>query len=199
MRRHFIPNDAPLNGLAFEGTPIYTDVWNSTTKRYDIRLMADFTFVLPWRGIKVVVGQGFECDGASVPKRFWDSIGSPYASRFKLAALLHDALYAARRMPRTDCDHVFLEVMTRLKVAGWRRVVMWLAVVLGGWAPWRRHTLESVAAARRYVTVVSIPKQPDLFDDGGEVPASGVHGLEAHATTLDPVSTQSLNHQITKL
>ena len=38
----------------------------------------------------VVVPEGFVTDGASIPKLFWSSIGSPYCPRFITGAVVHD-------------------------------------------------------------------------------------------------------------
>lgn len=153
---HFIPLGAPMKRFEVVGTPTWTPVWNEDEDRYDIQLLSNIRFNLLERGYSVLIKSGFVCDGASVPKRFWDSIGSPYASRYLLAAILHDGIYVAEIFIRIVCDAIFAEFMEDLGVAWIRREVMHTAVRWGGWVPWNAHTQESIAAASKFVRLVKL-------------------------------------------
>lgn len=81
--------------------------------------------------------KGFVTDFASVPRRLW-SVVDPWGKPL-LAAVTHDYLYWSGRYPRAVADGVFLLLMERLEVPLWRRRVMYRAVRMFGWAPWRKH------------------------------------------------------------
>lgn len=76
------------------------------------------------------VPAGFVTDLASVPRAFW-SILPPHGEYAK-AAIIHDYLYTIGLRSKKYADDVFMEAMTVLGVAWWRRKVMYLAVRLFG-------------------------------------------------------------------
>jgi hypothetical protein len=79
---------------------------------------------------------GFETDGASVPRIFWNVC--PPMSNYTNAAVIHDFLYDNKgqaqgvKYTRAQADKVFLDAMTALGVARWRRRVMYRAVRMFG-------------------------------------------------------------------
>jgi hypothetical protein len=92
----------------------------------------------------VIVPAGFTTDFASVPRIFWRVIGPPtgfgHGAGYGKAAVIHDFLYSEPNgRTRAQCDRVFLDVMEDVGVSPMRRRLMWLAVRVGGWSPWRRH------------------------------------------------------------
>ena len=102
-----------------------------------------------WRNI--TVKKGFKFDGASIPKLFWNVIGSPFTGKYRVAALIHDGLYAAEAYERDICDIIFLEIMKEHGVSWLKRHTMYMAVRAGGWAVWKTHTTQSVEKAKLYV------------------------------------------------
>lgn len=80
----------------------------------------------------IEVYQGFDFDGASIPRAFWSIIGSPMFGKHVRAACLHDALYASRLLPREECDDLFLEAMEIDGVGWFTRYAMYNAVRLAG-------------------------------------------------------------------
>lgn len=98
-----------------------------------------------------IVKAGFKFDGASIPRAFWWLIGSPFTGKYRKAALLHDALYAAELYEREVCDNKFDEVMEKDGVNWFKRNTMWLAVRAGGGFVWSKHTKESINKARKYI------------------------------------------------
>lgn len=121
--------------------------WTFNDLPDDIReLVSEIKFTIPSHG-KVTIMPGFKFDGASIPRLFWTLIGSPFTGKYKRAALLHDALYAAEIFSRKVCDEIFLQYMKEEKVSWWRRNSMWLAVRAFGGTVWSKHTTESVKEA----------------------------------------------------
>ena len=84
---------------------------------------------------KIFVPTGFQTDFASVPRPFW--IILPPDGHYTQAAVLHDFLYHKQDRKRKQCDLIFLEAMQVLGVSWWKRKVMYRAVRLFGWMPWR--------------------------------------------------------------
>ena len=76
------------------------------------------------------VPAGFVTDLASVPRMLW-SILPPHGEYAK-AAIIHDYLYTIGLCSKQYADNVFLEAMTVLGVAMWRRKLMYWAVRLFG-------------------------------------------------------------------
>lgn len=84
----------------------------------------------------IVVPKGFITDFASVPRIFW--ILLPPDGRYSQAAVLHDYLYKIQIYTRKKSDSIFLEAMKVLKVAWWKRWIMYRAVRLACWIPWKK-------------------------------------------------------------
>lgn len=103
--------------------------------------------------VEVRVKPGFRTDGASIPRLLWRVFGSPYDPDIFAAAIGHDALYRGEIVPRRDADAAFLYMMAKHGVRKRRRRLIWLGVRLFGWITWLSHTPESVAEARRYISL----------------------------------------------
>lgn len=89
----------------------------------------------------ITVPAGYITDFASVPQIFWSIV--PKSGEYDGAAVIHDYLYGLKggdispARSRAECDRIFLEGMTALKVPAWKRSVMWCAVHLYGWMFWK--------------------------------------------------------------
>lgn len=116
------------------------------------RIMALYVVTLE-NDAMLTVRAGFSFDGASIPRVFWRLIGHPFEMPLLIGATAHDALYSGELLPRADCDRIFRELMRRAGIGRIKRNAVWLAVRAAGWAVWRRHTADSVAEARRLVTL----------------------------------------------
>jgi hypothetical protein len=104
-------------------------------------------------GRTLYIRAGFVSDGASVPRFLWPVVGPRYAPATFAAALAHDAMYAAEIVSRADADNEFHRLLIMRGVGRHKACAYWLAVRLAGWAVWARHTPESVADARRFVSI----------------------------------------------
>ena len=80
---------------------------------------------------KIIVPEGFETDGASVPRIFWPIC--PAWSTYTNAAVVHDYLCVERITKTSKETHkIFLDAMVYLGVTPWRRRIMYRAVMLVG-------------------------------------------------------------------
>ena len=83
-----------------------------------------------------VVPNGYQTDGASIPRPFWFVVGSPFSPDVIRAAMLHDFLYSHRKVSRIDADDLLYEVMIADGVPRWRALVIHVAVRAVGWLFW---------------------------------------------------------------
>lgn len=83
-----------------------------------------------------VVPNGFQTNGASIPRPFWFIVGSPYAPEVIHAALVHDWLYLCHAVDRTTADDIFYERMIADGVLRWRALIMRVAVRIFGGMAW---------------------------------------------------------------
>ena len=102
-------------------------------------------------GFIVTAKRGFKTDLASIPRLLWGFIASFELSL--VAPIVHDLIYgsagtvtlpdgevtpADKRFDRKEADDLFLELMTRSKIAYWKRNVAYLAVRAFGGSSWRQ-------------------------------------------------------------
>ena len=74
------------------------------------------------------VPAGAVSDGASIPRAFWSLIGSPFAGKFRVAAVVHDYYCKTRLRSWTDTHDTFHEIMLASGEDAQRALLMWSAV-----------------------------------------------------------------------
>jgi len=106
-----------------------------------------FEMVLLINGVltTITVPQGFKTDFASIPRFAWSIVGHP-CGEYKDSAVVHDFLYGDKRYPRTVNDQIFNLGNTVLKIAQWKRFILYRAVNIGGWYGYKNNI-------NRFVTV----------------------------------------------
>ena len=105
--------------------------------------------------VQLTVNEGFDFDGASIPKALWGIIGSPMTGGYQRAGCLHDALYASQLFPRETCDWYFLEAMESDGVGYFKRYAMYWAVRAFGGSSYANDNKEEVNAYRKLVECIS--------------------------------------------
>jgi hypothetical protein len=90
------------------------------------RITKGFSFVWTGRKITAHVEEDFITDFASVPRPFRWLI--PKSGEYNMATVVHDRLCQTPNYPRKQADAVFLEALRVLRVARWKRVVLYLGV-----------------------------------------------------------------------
>lgn len=88
-------------------------------------------------GYSVTVKNGFDFDGASIPKWLWSIYGSPLNGNYVVASLIHDGLYASQKVSKSVSDKIFLDVMKQSNVGYIKRTSMYLAVKMFGGKDWK--------------------------------------------------------------
>ena len=95
-----------------------------------------------WNEVIISVPKGFKTDLASVPLLFQGVF--PKAGRYREAAVIHDYLYSGKGFGiynRKQADQIFYQAMTDLKIAWWRKSLIYRAVRLGGGLYWNKNKL----------------------------------------------------------
>lgn len=101
----------------------------------------------------LTVKHGFTSDGASIPRSLWSLVGPRYDEHTMIAALAHDALYAAELCDRGLADECLRVLCLESGCSALKARLYWLAVRAGGGVPWRRHTAVSISAARTFASL----------------------------------------------
>lgn len=101
----------------------------------------------------ITVEEGFDFDGASIPKSLWGIFGNPLSGDFRIAALVHDVLYASQVLPRKVCDDIFLELMKIHGVSYAKRYSMYLAVRSAGGFAWEKNKKEDLTKYKNFVII----------------------------------------------
>lgn len=73
------------------------------------------------------IPKGWEFDGASIPRVFWSVIGKPTSSKFRLASMVHDWMYA-NKMGQKNADELFRKILKKEGVWNFKANIMWAAV-----------------------------------------------------------------------
>lgn len=133
----------------------------------------------------VYVKEGYETDGATVPKEALESskfveyackiiakhypgkdykemldylIGFPFEMPRLLAAIVHDALYDCKWKFRLVCDLVYRKILTLLDYDKVRKEIEYTGIRLLGWRNWNAVTDLKRDRTRKLVTVRIIRK-----------------------------------------
>ena len=93
-----------------------------------------------WAGLSLTVPEGFESDGASVPRFFWRAVFPPGDTRALRAAFCHDFIYRTHPLGwmRTDADSLFLELLLEHGTPFFRALLAYIGVRLFGRIAWKR-------------------------------------------------------------
>jgi hypothetical protein len=86
------------------------------------------------------IPEGFEFDGASIPRIFWRLVKHPYVPDIIVASLVHDYLYQTSRVyPREVVDRIYYDLARRYGVSRSRAMTMFIALRLFGWVRWKEY------------------------------------------------------------
>lgn len=130
---------SPLAELKIANGENSTDFTDADWETWVLESSATGVFNWNLNSYYVHVPEGFMTDFASIPffARWWQrgSVGSQ-----RVAAYFHDYMYSGTsRFTRRQADLAFYEVMAAIdgRKGRFKRLVMWLALRLGGWLAYR--------------------------------------------------------------
>ena len=89
-------------------------------------------------GGKITIEPLFKWDGASIPRAFWVTTGSPWSPNLVRASPVHDYLYTHHLVPRKVADDILDTIMAEDGVRGYNRTKIYLAVRAFGWVNWAK-------------------------------------------------------------
>ncbi len=107
-------------------------------------------------GYRIRVKKGFDFDGASIPQALWSVYGNPLSGKFRIAALVHDALYASQIVSRELSDKLFLDLMKQHEVGYVKRKTMYYAVQTAGLYSWKQPTKVELEKYKEFIDVEKI-------------------------------------------
>ena len=109
-----------------------------------------FSFI----GLEITILAGLLTDGASIPQKLQIAAGGPWAMPRLLAAIVHDALYAAHWFCRWACDIIYK--LVRAQFGEGTQIAAFLeytAIRAGGKSAWNEKTPEGIEAARKLLKI----------------------------------------------
>ena len=115
-----------------------------------ITLAEDFTFYIQHEKKTTeycVPSLIYSYDGASIPRIFWNIVGSPFDPKNLEAASVHDPFYLVHAVPRWMADEAAFQLWLPLTgLAGAR--VRWSAVRTGGYFSWKNSAADRSEIAK---------------------------------------------------
>lgn len=103
-------------------------------------LYLGITFIIDSKEIKIPIG--FTTDGASIPRLFWFTTGTPFSPHYIRGAILHDYLYqtgVAGKAGRKWADEIFYSCILADGASKYNSIKIYLALRLAGWIVWNRY------------------------------------------------------------
>lgn len=125
----------------------------------EMRLVEPFGF-RDARGLEWWAPKGATIDGASIPRAFWATVGSPFTGDYRRASVVHDHYCDTKERPWQAVHRMFYEGVLAAGVPQRQAKVLYAAVYGGGprWSP--------VAGAEpgqpRFITVTPDLSEADL-------------------------------------
>jgi len=137
-----------------KGLPWPKATWVWLTKPRLWRVVEDWEFVLPDK-VKIMIPQGFEFDGASMPRAIWWLL-SP-TGLLLIPGIIHDYSYAKGFLladgedffnmgrGRAHWDRLFRDIA--IEVNGFKilNYGAWIFLVVFGWIAWNKHRRNSLS------------------------------------------------------
>jgi len=83
-------------------------------------------------GKKWFIPEGWVIDGASIPKIFWDKMGSPYVGNYRRASVVHDYYCDIKTRSWQEVHKMFYEASIAGGTTKTKAKIMYLAILMGG-------------------------------------------------------------------
>jgi hypothetical protein len=99
--------------------------WDTTSNK--MTLVKDFTYVDP-AGVTWDAPEGWQIDGASIPRIAWTVVGDPYSGPYRFASVIHDVACDRKTKPWKDVHRAFYMAMLAGRVSQVQAKIMYAAV-----------------------------------------------------------------------
>lgn len=140
----------------FEGEVITRWLANPNGDDRNMELLQPFVYVDP-KGKRWEAPAGLLINGATIPRLFWTTTGSPFVGNYRLASVVHDAACVAQTEPSAEVHRMFYYAMRCGGVKLVEAVVMYFAVKT--WGPW----WEVGVAPKAAMTLPPPPEEADIL------------------------------------
>jgi hypothetical protein len=88
---------------------------------------------------QLVVPSGFSTDGASIPRIFWFTTGTPFSPHYMRGAIIHDYLYQTGTFERKDSDLIMYNFLLADDTSKYNALKIYYALRVGGWYVWNKY------------------------------------------------------------
>lgn len=99
-------------------------------------LLKDYTFW--YKGIKYTIKAGFKWNGASIPRLFWLTTGTPFDPIHLAASLIHDYIYNSHCIDRKSADQLYRQLLLIHEASKYNAWKEYKAVRHFGKSNWKR-------------------------------------------------------------
>lgn len=90
-------------------------------------------------GTRIDVPEGFTTDGASIPRLFWFTTGTPFSPHYLRGAIIHDYIYQTGKTSRKYADQVIYSYLLQDGTSKYNATKIYYALRLAGMFTWRRY------------------------------------------------------------
>ena len=92
-----------------------------------LRTLEEVTVIVD--GESITIPEGFEFDGASIPRTFW-RVETPIDGRYITAFCVHDYLYSTKQVSRKKADQILYSLLREAGMSWWKANAIFYAVRL---------------------------------------------------------------------
>lgn len=114
---------------------------------YKTASVCSFNIEMDGRVYDLEIKDGFEFDGATIPRFLWSIAGYPFQSPRVTAAVMHDWLYTTHVVKRKVADKLFYNAMIGLGCKRFCAGFDYLFVRMFGLVGWNKNTYEGIMKA----------------------------------------------------
>jgi hypothetical protein len=87
----------------------------------------------------ITIPKGFTTDGASIPRLFWFTTGTPFSPHYMRGAIIHDYLYQTGLFSRKDADLIMYNFLLVDNTSRYNATKIYYALRIGGWYVWNKY------------------------------------------------------------
>ena len=116
---------------SFRGRVLAIWLRDELTSDREMQLVEEFEYIDP-QGNSWRVPEGSVVDGASIPKVFWQIIGSPFIGNYREASVVHDYFCKKKSRPWKEVHRMFYHASLANGVPKIKAQLMYAAVYAGG-------------------------------------------------------------------
>jgi len=119
---------------------------------------------LPWEynvdGLHFIILSSYPWDGASMPPVVDRIVGHKFDPDNRLFSCFHDGVFRSGIISWKEANRRAVDLYRRRPDVGrFKRWLVLKGLMAGSWIVWRRHRKKSTEWQKRYIRVISLPKE----------------------------------------